>query len=137
MTPVGATAGVMVIGAAIDAESAPVPTNALVDDVGLVMPPTTRVPAVLAGSAQVPVSVMVMIWPLRLPVPAAQVPVNPLPKVTVGDAGEVDPAGKVTRTVLFGAVALSAARGAGRDLHAPRGDRACCGRRGGHARGSG
>ena len=71
--------------------------NALVVDAGLVTPPMLRVPAVLAGSAQVPVSVMVMTWPVPRSVGSRARAGEPAPKVTAGDAGDVEPAGSVTR----------------------------------------
>ena len=51
---------------------------------GLVIPAMVTVPVVLAASAHVPASVIVIVWPDFEPVLAVQVPVNPLVKVTAG-----------------------------------------------------
>jgi len=57
-------------------------------------------PAVLFASAQDPLRVMVTTWPLVEPVVVpVQVPVKP-ENETVGVAGMVNPAGKVTEIVL-------------------------------------
>ena len=54
---------------------------------------------VLAAGAYVPVSVIVMVWPDFVPVPAVHVPVNPLVNVTAGEVGRVKAGSNVTAMV--------------------------------------
>jgi hypothetical protein len=63
---------------------------------GFVMPATVKLAAVFAASAHDPASVTVTCSPDDVAVAPEHVPVNPLPRVTVGFAGMLTESGKLT-----------------------------------------
>lgn len=75
------------------------PVLASVCAVGFLMPESERVAAVELASAHVPPRLTVTVWPDTVADADEQVPVKPVPSVTVSDAGSTTPLGNTMVTV--------------------------------------